>query len=122
MKDITREELLLSKEYWTTKIQMDLFAEMEMFMDAHNMTRSQLAKYLGCTKGYVSQLLSGDYDNRISKLVELSLAIGKVPEVSFNDVSLYVFNASYSGEAYTSEVPNFTCVKGGTDNNNQRAA
>ena len=85
MKDITREELLASKEYWTADIQMKLFAEVERFMESQGMNRTQFAEYLGCTKGYVTQLLSGDFDNKISKLVELSLAIGKIPEVVFKD-------------------------------------
>lgn len=114
MKDITREELLTSKEYWTAKIQMDLFSEVEAYMAAHQMTRSQLAKYLGCTKGYISQLLSGDYDSRISKFVELSLAIGKIPEVSFTDIEQYVTSEDsiYSGAEYITATPDFTPVAG----------
>jgi transcriptional regulator with XRE-family HTH domain len=90
MKDITREELLASKEYWTADIQMKLFAEVEHFMESRGMNRTQFAEYLGCTKGYVTQLLSGDFDNKISKLVELSLAIGKIPEVVFKDTEQFL--------------------------------
>ena len=103
MKDITREELLNSKEYWMEDIQSKLYAEVEDFMRIHHMTRSQFAEYLGCTKGYVSQLLSGEYDSKISKLVELSLAVGKIPEISFKDVEYY-FNMDellYSGAVFT---------------------
>ena len=89
MKDITREELIRSKEYWVTNIQLKLFAEVEAFMEAHKMNRTQFAEYLGCSKGYVTQLLSGDYDNKLSKLVELSLAIGKVPELEFGDMDAF---------------------------------
>lgn len=89
MKDITREELISSKEYWVTNIQLKLFAEVEAYMKAHRMNRTQFAEYLGCSKGYVTQLLSGDYDNKLSKLVELSLAIGKVPELEFVDADLF---------------------------------
>lgn len=60
MKDITREELLTSKEYWVA------------------------------VKGYVTQLLSGDFDNKISKLVEFALAIGKVPSISFRDIDVEI--------------------------------
>jgi predicted XRE-type DNA-binding protein len=94
MKDITREELLRSKEYWTSDIQLKLFAEIERFMEENNMNRTQLADYLGCTKGYVSQLLSGDYDNKLSKFVELSLSIGKLPILEFEDVDSYILSES----------------------------
>ena len=84
---MTREELTKSPEYWTTKIQMELFREIESFMQSKGMNRTQLAEYLGCTKGYVSQLLNGDFDNKLSKLVSLALAIGKVPSVDFVDAN-----------------------------------
>ena len=89
MKDITREELISSKEYWVTNIQLKLFAEVEAYMKEHKMNRTQFAEYLGCSKGYVTQLLSGDYDNKLSKLVELSLSIGKIPELKFVDVDVF---------------------------------
>ena len=92
MKDITREELTNSKEYWIADIQMKLFAEVEAFMESHGMNRTQFAEYLGCSKGYVTQLLSGDYDNELSKLVELSLAIGKVPELNLIELDAYAAN------------------------------
>lgn len=100
MKDITREELINSKEYWIADIQMKLFAEVEAFMKARGMNRTQFADYLGCSKGYVTQLLSGDYDNKLSKLVELSLAIGKVPELNLIEIDTFANNEEkvYSGK------------------------
>ena len=109
MKDITREELIQSKEYWVTNIQLKLFAEVESFMKTHGMNRTRFAEYLGCTKGYVTQLLSGDYDNKISKLVELSLAIGRIPELDFVDTGAFVARdkAVYSGvsESNSFQIP-----------------
>ena len=76
-----REELLKSKEYWLARIQNDLFNEIYDFMEANSFNKTRLAEYLGCTKGYITQLLNGDFDHKISKLVELYLAIGKVPQI-----------------------------------------
>ena len=115
MRDITREELVQSKEYWVTTIQLKLFAEVEAFMKTHGMNRTQFAEYLGCTKGYVTQLLSGDYDNKISKLVELSLAIGRAPSLEFVDTGAFVARdkAVYSGvsESNSFQIPD---AKGNT--------
>ena len=109
MIDLTREELIQSKEYWITNIQLKLFAEVESFMKAHRMNRTQFAEYLGCTKGYVTQLLSGDYDNKLSKLVELSLAIGRIPEVEFVDTGSFIARDKvvYSGvsESNSFQIP-----------------
>lgn len=86
----TRSELLRSKGYWTAMLQMDLFKELEAFMARNKMNKTQLAEHLGCTKGYVSQILNGDFDHKVSKFVELSLAIGKIPEITFTDVDDYI--------------------------------
>ena len=55
-----REELLKSKEYWLSKIQIDLFNEMNRFMEEKGLNRTQLAELLGVSKGYVSQIMNGD--------------------------------------------------------------
>ena len=77
-----REELLHSPEYWTTKIQMELYRQMESFMKEKHLNK--------CSKGYVSQLLSGDYDHKLSKFVALSLAINKIPKIIFTDSEEYI--------------------------------
>ncbi len=81
-----RADLLKSPEYWITKAQFDLYACAEDFMRSHNMNRTQLAEYLGVSKGYVSQLLNGDYDHKFSKLVELAIAFGVVPKIDFKAI------------------------------------
>lgn len=81
-----REELLKSKEYWLTKIQMDLFSEVDSYIRENKLTRAQLAEQLGVSKGYISQVLNGDADHRLSKLIELSLAIGRAPQFSFQSL------------------------------------
>lgn len=83
---MTREELLRCPEYWTTLIQNELYRQIESYMEEHNMNKSQLAEHLGCSRGYVTQLLNGDFDHKLSKLVELSLAIGMAPSIAFNDL------------------------------------
>ena len=88
MKPIDRNELLSSKEYWMVKMQSDLILEMESFMTENNMNRAQLADYLGYSRGYITQLLSGSFDSKISKIVELSLAIGLTPEIRFSPIQL----------------------------------
>lgn len=93
-----REELLKSEGYWIAKLQTDLYRELVAFMDKTHRNCSQLAQYLGCSKGYVSQLLNGNFDHKLSKLVELSLAIGKAPLLEYKDLYEYVLadDAVYS--------------------------
>jgi Helix-turn-helix. len=84
-KIMKHQELINTPEYWVTKIQIDLFQKVEEYLKNNNMNRTQLAEKLGVTKGYVSQILNGDFDHKISKLVELSLAIECYPTFSFNN-------------------------------------
>ena len=67
-----------SPEYWEAKTQIELYNLAENFMAVTDRHKSQLAEYLGVSKGYVSQLLNGDYDHRMSKFFELALAFGMV--------------------------------------------
>jgi len=78
-----RETLIKSKGYNVTKIQNELFRLVEEYLKENNKNRSQFAKELKVTKGYVSQVLNGNFDFKLSKLVELSLAIGRIPEIQF---------------------------------------
>lgn len=109
---MTREELLKSPAYWTAGLQMELYRQIADFMEAHHMNKTQLAEYLGCSKGYVTQLLSGDFDHKLSKFVELSLAVGKIPEVSFTDVEQYILSDQ---REYTLQTSNSDEVKTSLD-------
>lgn len=86
---ITRNDLVNSKEYWMVKIQTELFAELEKYLSDNNINRTQFAEKLGVSKGYVSQVLNGDFNHSIAKLVELSLAMGKVPVINFEALDNY---------------------------------
>jgi len=83
---MTREELLSMPEYWVAQIQTEIYRCADRFMEERHMNRTQFAEYLGVSKGYVTQLLSGDYNYSLEKLVELSLKIGYVPKVNFEEI------------------------------------
>lgn len=76
---ISRKELISSKEYWLVKFRNSLFEEVEKYLKDNNISKTEFSKKLGVRKGYVSHILSGDFDHKVSKLIELCLAIEKVP-------------------------------------------
>lgn len=78
-----RDKLLKSKGYNLTKIQNELFRQLNEYIKTKGITRTQFANELGVSKGYVSQILNGEFDFKLSKLVELSLAIGRIPVIEF---------------------------------------
>lgn len=89
---MTRNELVKSREYWMAQIQLDLFELIENYRKKNDLNKTQLAAQLGVTKSYITQILNGDFDHKVSKLVELSLAFGKVPVLQFIDVDKYIEN------------------------------
>lgn len=84
---ITREELLKSPEYWFENAQNDLYGQVIEYMEKEGINQNQLAERLGVTKGYVSQILKGEFNYTLKKLIEISLAIGKVPRIEYQLVS-----------------------------------
>lgn len=85
-----REDLIKSNEYVVTGFQLSLLNLMEEYMKKRGFNRNQLAAHLGVTKGYISQLLNATFDHKISKLVELALACGKMPMIYFVDIDTYL--------------------------------
>lgn len=83
---ITREELLQSPEYWFENAQNDLYGQVMEYMKNEGLNQSQLAEKLGVSKGYISQVLKGEFNYTLKKLIELSLAVGKVPQVSYTPI------------------------------------
>lgn len=88
---ITRKELISSKEYWLTKFQNSLFEQVEKYLADNKISKTDFSKKLGVSKGYVSQILNGDFDHKISKIIELSLAIEKVPFLKFENLQKCIF-------------------------------
>lgn len=99
----TYQELLQTETYWKLKIQNDLFNALENYLKETGMTRSQFAKQLGVSKGYISQVLNGDFNHKISKLIELSLAIGKAPILTFENLEEVAFRESQEKNTHSDE-------------------
>lgn len=82
-----RNDLLTSAEYWTTKVQTDLCALTHLYMRRNRTDTSETAKQLGISEQTFSRVLDCAYDQRLSKLIGLSLAIGYVPVIEFKSIS-----------------------------------
>lgn len=92
-----REDILRSPEYWTAKTQMELYNCALRFMESAGLNRTELAEHLGVSKGYVSQILNGDYDHRMSKFFELALSFGYVPRMEFVPLKEYIKSDRQTG-------------------------
>lgn len=82
----TREELLRSPEYWFENIQNELFRQLSSYLERENITQTEFAEKLGFTKGYVSQVMQGNFNYTLKKLIDLSLAMGQIPDLQFKTI------------------------------------
>jgi len=85
-----REELIRSKTYWITQFQIKLFETVKNYLKENNLTQSQFADQIGVNKSYISQILNGDFDHKISKYVDLIIACEKVPILNTINIEDYV--------------------------------
>ena len=53
---ITRKELIESKEFWLVKLQAALYEQVENYLKDNKLTKTEFAKKLGVSKGYISQI------------------------------------------------------------------
>jgi len=84
---LVHEELVTKPEYWLETIQNEIFRQVTAYLKENKMTQNQLAEQLGVTKGYVSQIMKGEFNYTLKKLIELSLAVGKAPLISFTPLA-----------------------------------
>jgi transcriptional regulator with XRE-family HTH domain len=82
----TREDLLKSPIYWLTGIQIEVFNLLNTYMEENNLTQKQVAEKLNVSPSYVSQILNGNFNFTISKLIDLALLVGKAPILHFEPV------------------------------------
>ena len=81
-----RKELLKSKEFWIVKIQNQLYEELEKYLRENNVSKTELANKMGVSKGYISQILNGDFYHKLSKLIEIIMVMDKVPILNLENI------------------------------------
>ncbi len=114
------QELIETPEYWLETIQNELYQHVYSYMKREKINQTQLAQRLGVTKGYISQVLNGQFNHRLEKLIELSLAIGIAPDMEFKTLQQYLNEQQIIRSAYLtvnfpisleSQHANFTVVR-----------
>jgi transcriptional regulator with XRE-family HTH domain len=105
---LKREELVNKPEYWLETIQNEIFRQVTAYLKDNNMTQNQLAEQLGVTKGYVSQIMKGEFNYTLKKLIELSLAVGKAPVINF--IPLAEIISTKNEKVYSPETPTLNKV------------
>lgn len=87
---IKRDELLRTEEYWFETLQNDIYRMVAEYIQKEGMNQTQLAEKLGVTKGYISQILNGNFNYTLKKMIELSLALEKAPAFEFKNLEQFI--------------------------------
>ena len=91
---IKREELLKTEEYWFETLQNEIYRMVADFIREEGMNQTQLAEKLGVSKGYISQILNGNFNYTLKKMIQLSLALNRVPAFEFKNLEQFIQNDS----------------------------
>lgn len=87
------EERYQDADFWTGKLQLELFRLIRQHLEETGMSQNAFAREIGVSKGYLSQVLNGNFDHKLSKLVSLALAVGKLPVINYEDVDKVIKKA-----------------------------
>ncbi|WP_439582480.1 helix-turn-helix domain-containing protein [Dyadobacter bucti] len=67
-------------------MQIEVFNLLNTYMEENNLSQKQVAEKLKVSPSYVSQILNGNFNFTISKLIELALLVGKAPVIQFKSI------------------------------------
>lgn len=78
---LNNSELIRNSGYWLDQIQNEVYFQLKTYMKQNNLSQKELAVKLGFSPGYISQVLNGNFNYSIKKLIDLLLAIDKIPQL-----------------------------------------
>lgn len=86
----TKERLVRGEGYWMETIQQAVYEALLAYMDKHSLNQTELANKLGFTRGYVSQLMNGNFNLSQKKIIQLLLKMDMVPDLRIRTVDDYL--------------------------------
>lgn len=85
-------------------IQIDILKEVNDFMEAKNISRTELAKKLKKSKSFISQLFSGDKQLNLKMIAQLQEILDAKFVPSFKDYSEYLKTKDFGKRAYIKNI------------------
>lgn len=89
---LSKKELLSSPNYLLTKYQNEIYRQLTTFMELNNLNQKDVAEKLGVSRSYINQILNGNFNFTLKKLIELGLLMDKVPSLQFESFDEFWFN------------------------------
>jgi transcriptional regulator with XRE-family HTH domain len=85
-----RKEMYNWPEYWLERIQNEIYRAATQYMENENLNQNGLAEHLKVSKGYVSQILNGNFNFSLSTLINICLKLNVVPEFELKTVEEFM--------------------------------
>jgi predicted XRE-type DNA-binding protein len=82
---VSKDDLLKRPNYLLTKYQNEIYRQLVGYIKSNNLTQKDVAERLGVSSAYISQVLNGNFNFTLRKLIEIGLMVGKVPSLEFVD-------------------------------------
>ena len=86
---ISKKELLQGPDYLLSTYQLEMYRQLALYMQANHLSKEEVAEKLGVSKTYVGQILNGNFNSTLERLIELGLMMGKVPLLTFVEPTEY---------------------------------
>ena len=87
---IELKDMMKYPDFWMERVQNEIYYLLKNYQKENGLNQTQLAEHLGFSKGYISQVLKGEFNHSIKKLIELGLAIDKILDVKFLTCDEYI--------------------------------
>lgn len=86
---LNKQDRLKYPNYLLSNYQLEIFRQLASYMEENKLKKKDMAKKLKVSSPYISQVLSGNFNFTLKKLIELGLSIDKVPYLEFVNADEY---------------------------------
>lgn len=93
---LSKKELLSTPNYLLTKYQNEIFRQLVHYMESNNLSQKDIAEKLGVSGSYISQVLNGNFNFTLKKLIDLGLMMDKIPNLEFVSIDEFWFSEKES--------------------------
>lgn len=81
---MTRDELIKNPSYIIQNVQLSIYTMVDREMSLRNMNRKKMSAFLNISKRQLNKILDGEFDGKLSQLIEIALKLGYTPKIKFN--------------------------------------
>jgi transcriptional regulator with XRE-family HTH domain len=86
---MNQDEMLRHPNYLLSTYQLEIYHQLSLYMKEHKLQNKDIADKLKVSTSYVSQILNGNFNFTLKKLIQLGLMMNKVPYLEFIDPKEY---------------------------------